>query len=149
MPSRFDPTGKLLHHHQARGGLPDKFVTKRGGAIPNAKQFVGGGRPPSLLRPQSVNSSYESTGMQQRMSPAYSSIDHSGYLSDRTDQRKQINGPSGFGRGGNVASRGNYVGRGRDAGIKDNLMQTKRYALRQFKPCLDSFKENKYFIHKG
>ena len=146
MPSRFDPSGKLLHHHQGRGGPPEKFVTKRG--MPNAKQFVGG-RPPSLLRPQSVNSSYESTGMQQRMSPAYSSIDHSGYLSDRTDQRKQINGPSGFGRGGNVASRGNYVGRGRDAGIKDNLMQTKRYALRQFKPCIDSFKENKYFIHKG
>ena len=149
MPSRFDPTGKLLHHHQARGGLPDKFVTKRGGAIPNAKQFVGGGRPPSLLRPQSVNSSYESTGMQQRMSPAYSSIDHSGYLSDRTDQRKQINGPSGFGRGGNVASRGNYVGRGRDAGMKDNLMQTKRYAMRQLKPCIDHVKENSYFIHKG
>ena len=138
MPSRFDPSGKLLHHHQGRGGPPEKFVTKRGGAIPNAKQFVGG-RPPSLLRPQSVNSSYESTGMQQRMSPAYSSMDHSGYLSDRTDQRKQIGGPSGVGRGGNVANRGNYIGRGRDSGMKDNLMQSKRYVLSELQTMYRSF----------
>ena len=120
MPSRFDP-GKMSHH-QSRG--PDKFGSKRGGGVSNSKQYVGG--RPTLLRPRSVNSSFESSGI-HRMSPANSSLDHSGYLSDRTDHRKQLGGPPGCGRGGNVASRGNYGGRRGELGVKDNIYQIKRY----------------------
>ena len=114
MPSRFDP-GKVSHH-QSRG--PDKFGSKRG-CPPNSKQYVGG--RPTLLRPRSVNSSFESSGM-HRTSPANSSMDHSGYLSDRTDHRKQL----GFGRGGAVTNRGSYGGRRGELGGKDNIYQIKR-----------------------
>ena len=88
MPRSFD-TGKGSNA-QARG--LDKTNAKRvagaGGAI-NPKQYNG--VRPTLLRPRSVNSSFESTGP-NRASPANSSLDHSGYLSDRTDHRKQIVG---------------------------------------------------------
>ena len=118
MPSRFD-AGKPPHH-QARG--PDKFGSKRGG-ISNAKQYVGG--RPSLLRPRSVNSSFESSGI-HRMSPANSSMDHSGYLSDRTDHRKQLGGTSGFGRGVNAMSGASNPGRRGELGGKDNIYQVRR-----------------------
>ena len=118
MPLRFDP-GKMPHH-QIRGA--DKFGSKRGG-VSNSKPYVGG--RPTLLRPRSVNSSFESSGI-QRMSPANSSIEHSGYLSDRTDQRKKLGGPSNLGRGANSANRGNYGGRRRELGVKDNPYQIAR-----------------------
>ena len=121
MPSRFEP-GKLSHH-QSRAS--DKFGSKRGGGVPNSKQYVGG--RPTVLRPRSVNSSFEAPGI-HRMSPANSSLDHSGYLSDRTDHRKQLGGPSTRGRGGNAASSGSY-GRIGELGVKDNIYQIKRYIL--------------------
>ena len=119
MPSRFDPSkGPNL---QGRGH--EKLASKRGGGPPNSRQYVGG--RPTLLRPRSVNSSFESSGM-HRMSPANSSMDHSGYLSDRTDQRKQLGGNSNFGRGGNNANRGNYGGRRGEPGNKENAYPMKR-----------------------
>ena len=123
MPSRFDPS--KMAHHQNRGA--DKFGSKRGGAT-NSKQYVGG--RPTLLRPRSVNSSFESSGL-HRMSPANSSVDHSGYLSDRTDHRKQLGGLSTLGRGGNVANRGSYGGRRGELGLKDNIYQVKRYIFNE------------------
>ena len=119
MPSRFDP-GKAPH---LQGRVLDKFGPRRGGGPANSRQYVGG--RPALLRPRSVNSSFESSGM-HRMSPANSSLDHSGYLSDRTDHRKQLGGPSNFGRGGNAANRGNYGVRRGEMGTKENAYSMKR-----------------------
>ena len=120
MPSRFDPSKPP--HLQGRG--LDKFGSKRGGGPANSRPYVGG--RPTLLRPRSVNSSFESSGM-HRMSPANSSMDHSGYLSDRTDHRKQLGGPSNAGRGGNNANKCNYGGRRGESSVKDNAYNIKRY----------------------
>ena len=116
MPSRFD-AGKFPHN-QVRG--MDKVNIKRAG-VTNGKQY--GGVRPSLLRPRSVNSSFESSG-NHRVSPANSSLDHSGYLSDRTDHRKQIVGCAGHGRGMNVMVGANHI-RNRGGG-KDNIYQVRR-----------------------
>ena len=119
MPSRFD--GGKAPHHQTRG--LDKFSSKRGG-MSNPKQYIGA--RPSLLRPRSVNSSFESSGM-PRMSPANASIEHSGYLTDRTDHRKQFGVPPNLGRGRNVMGGNSHVGRrGGEPVGKENIYQVRR-----------------------